>query len=220
MSNSLIWIIGVLVMGGGVYLVYRIYGRISDFLIEAFKKNPNLRKWLLFPAVIFSMVYVLATFDEWKFEYTIIIMLSIYFVLIVPSAIVSLLLEDAAQEKLFFPLSISRKQLRENPQSAINLAFVTFEDKLRKRINKPELFGENLINAAYAKDKHELSFIQLGEDKTAQARNLLASAYSIFRNPRHHKIIEEDLFPPESLIHLINLLCLLVEHSQENVVES
>jgi hypothetical protein len=103
--------------------------------------------------------------------------------------------------------------LCQNPQAVIQSAFALFESRLRARINaNADLFGEALINAAYGNNgqlKHgETLAEQLG------TRNLLSGAYATFRNPRMHRVVEDNERSALAIITLVDLLIQVVEDSQ------
>jgi hypothetical protein len=103
--------------------------------------------------------------------------------------------------------------IRRSPQSAIQLAFAVLEDQLRDRIGVgSEVYGEDLINAAFAKEGR-LVYSQLAAEQVG-ARNLCSGAYATLRNPRMHRLIEDDETTAITVIALIDLLIQMTEKSQ------
>ena len=103
--------------------------------------------------------------------------------------------------------------VRNSPQSAIQLAFAVFEDHLRSKIGVgPEVYGEDLINAAFAKDGR-LIFSRLSAEQIGE-RNLYSGAYATLRNPRMHRLIKDDETTAITVIALIDLLIQMTEKSQ------
>lgn len=76
------------------------------------------------------------------------------------------------------------------------------------------MYGEELINGAYGKHG-ALIFIQNGENKNLHVRNLFSGAYSLFRNPRQHRIVEDDVNSAEAIINLLSLLVSIIEESEK-----
>jgi hypothetical protein len=103
--------------------------------------------------------------------------------------------------------------IRRNPQSAIQLAFAVFEDRLRNKIGVgPEVYGEELINAAFAKDGR-LAYSQLPAEQVG-ARNLCSGAFATLRNPRMHRLIKDDETTAITVVALIDLLIQMTEKSE------
>ncbi|HSG42085.1 MAG TPA: TIGR02391 family protein, partial [Anaerolineales bacterium] len=90
-----------------------------------------------------------------------------------------------------FPSTITYYRVVENPQSAIQQAFIFFGNYLRKRIGAgSELFGEELINKAFGKNG-KLIYRKIPAEQNG-ARNLLSGAYATFRNPNMHRLTDND----------------------------
>jgi hypothetical protein len=112
---------------------------------------------------------------------------------------------------------INYDDIKRHPQASTQLAFSHFETHLRNRIKaKPDLFGEGLINAAYANN----GAITFGETSAEQigTRNFISGAYAVFRNPRMHRIVADDEQFALSIIALVDMMIRIVEQS-ENTVE-
>lgn len=109
---------------------------------------------------------------------------------------------------------ITSELIKKNPQAAIQQIFTLFEDRLRKRIGAPpEQFGENLINAAFGSH----GILTYGETPAEQigVRNLLAGAYATFRNPRMHRLIEDNQQTVIAIITIVDLLIKIVDGAKE-----
>lgn len=108
--------------------------------------------------------------------------------------------------------TISPRLVQMNPQSAIQSAFSIFEDNLRNRMGaNNELYGQKLINQAYGKNGR-LSYGATPAEKQG-TRDLISGAYATFRNPRMHRIIEDDYQAATSIISLIDLLIKIIHES-------
>ncbi len=109
---------------------------------------------------------------------------------------------------------ITPELVKQNSQAAVQQMFVLFEDCLRNRIGAgPELYGENLINKAFGKERGVLAY---GETPAEQqgVRNLISGAYATFRNPRMHRLIKDDEETVLAIIALIDLLNKIVDEAK------
>lgn len=108
---------------------------------------------------------------------------------------------------------VTSELVKQNPQAAIQQIFTLFEDRLRKRIGAgPDLYGESLINAAFG-NKGVLAY---GGTRAEQVgiRNLLSGAYATFRNPRMHRLMEDDEKTVRAIITLVDLLIKIVDEAK------
>ena len=102
----------------------------------------------------------------------------------------------------------------QNPQAAIQQIFTFFEDYLRKRIGaNSELYGENLISAAFGKD----GFLKYGETPAEQAgvRNLFSGAYAVFRNPRMHRMVNDEQATVLAILTTVDLLIKIIDEAKD-----
>jgi hypothetical protein len=109
---------------------------------------------------------------------------------------------------------ISYSDIERNPQANVQLAFAHFESHLRNRIEaSSELYGEGLINAAFA-PKGGLKF---GETPSEQlgTRNFISGAYAILRNPRMHRIVPDDEKTAVNIIAVVDLLIEIIDKSKK-----
>jgi len=133
-----------------------------------------------------------------------------------PAAIISLVREDLSKERTKLSQIISRETRIHNPQAAIENAFTHFEDHLLKRVSgNSRLYGNRLIQFAYDGKKSKLVYKSDGKDYTQHLYKLMSGAYSIFRNPRHHKIFEDDEHKAQNLIFLSELLIEFIDDSKD-----
>lgn len=102
----------------------------------------------------------------------------------------------------------------QNPQAAIQQIFTFFEDYLRKRIGaSPEIYGENLISAAFGKD----GILKYGETPAEQlgVRNLFSGTYAVFRNPRMHRMIDDGQATVLAILTTVDLLIKIIDESKD-----
>lgn len=108
---------------------------------------------------------------------------------------------------------VSPQLVRNNSQAAIEHAFTVFEDYLRKRLGLgADVYGENLINQAFG--KHGKLTYGAVENEDKGVRDLMAGAYATFRNPRKHRIIEDDTYTALSILSLIDLIIRLIDEAK------
>jgi uncharacterized protein (TIGR02391 family) len=138
---------------------------------------------------------------------------AMFFIILLPSALLSIIQEDKRRERFtLLGTHISPQLVAENPQAAVEHAFTYFEDRLRSRLGVgSEVFGENLINLAYGKNG-KLSYGDLDTEKNG-VRNFLSGAYAAFRNPRKHRMVNESRQSALEIIGLIETMVRLVEES-------
>jgi uncharacterized protein (TIGR02391 family) len=108
---------------------------------------------------------------------------------------------------------ITPELVRQNPQAAVQQVFTLFEDRIRKRIDAgPDLYGQSLINAAFGK-KGVLIYGETPAEREG-IRNLLSGAYSTFRNPHMHRLMEDDEKTVLAIITLVDLLIKIVDEAK------
>jgi len=111
---------------------------------------------------------------------------------------------------------ITYQQIKENPQSAVQYAFTLFEECLRERTGVgPELYGEKLINNAFA-DGGCLTYGELRAEQLG-VRNLMSGAYATLRGPRIHRLIKDDEQRAFTIIALVDLLMQVVDEAEERI---
>ncbi len=198
----------------------KVWGEFIDRLIKLIRKYPTLRFWTTFPGVLFSLLAGILVLKYPGIELSLRILISLYLIFILPAAIISLGRDDLGKEYSKLAKIISRETRIHNPQAAIQNAFAHFEDHLLKTFPAGTmLYGIGLINAAYDGDKSRLTYSYDGKDHTQHLYGLMSGAYSIFRNPRDHKIIDDDEQKAQALISLVELLIELVDTSEEREIK-
>ena len=111
-------------------------------------------------------------------------------------------------------VQITYEDIRRNPQAAVQQAFTHFEDLLRDRIGTgPDVYGKDLINRAFGKNGC-LTYGATPAEQTG-VRDLMAGAYSLFRNPRMHRITQDDERTALTLISVVDLLMQIVNEAED-----
>lgn len=188
----------------------------TDWLSQQVRKYPSFRRWLLFPATILAFVAAYFIIRYLQTELSLRIIIAVYLAWVLPSALFSLIQDDMRRERTRLSGKISREIRIQNPQAAVENAFTHFEDHLLKRVSGDStLYGNRLIKTAYEGENSKLVFKSDGKDYTTNLYNLMSGAYSIFRNPRHHKIINDDEQKAQALISLAELLIEFIDLSDE-----
>jgi hypothetical protein len=197
-----------------------VWDRSTNWLLKQVRKHPYLRSWIIFPNILFAFYAAYLVLKFLDVDLSLRIFISVYLVWFLPAAIVSLIRDDLRKERTTLSPKISRETRIHNPQAAIENAFTHFEDHLLKRVSgNSSLYGNKLIKFAYEGEKSKLVYESDGKDYTAHLNNLMSGAYSIFRNPRHHKIVEDDEQKAQALISLVELLMEFVDNSEEREIK-
>lgn len=228
MSERNALLFGGLLGGGFVFLTswvidfgFHIQDKMFNWTEVQFTKYTNIRRWILAPiAASFAtftpiLVLVYGEFNSfWK------VFLFIILGFIFPAALTSIIREQKRRENTFLiNYRINSALIVENPQAAIEHAFTVLEDRLRQRIKVgAEHYGEKLVNTAFGKNG-KLVFSEI-EAENIGMRNLLSGAYATFRNPRKHRIVEDDEKTVLSILSLVELLITLVDESKDNETET
>jgi hypothetical protein len=199
-----------------IELLLNLWQKTISQLLIFFDKYPLVRPWVVVPIIVASVLSPFYSLRYWKIENTLIVLMILYLVFLLPAALTSLLREDRRFEKTALGKIISRNIQAQNPQAAIEHAFTVFEDHLRGRIpNGAKLYSNGLIGAAYGGQKSKLVYIVDEKDQTTHLYKLISGAYSLFRNPRHHKIVQDEPYTAQTLIPFIELLMQFVDESEE-----
>jgi len=222
-SGLISWTVGgflgallIVIIFIAIDFVLNIWGKSADWQIKHIRKYPYARLWILFPGILslFYIAYLAIKFLE--FDISLRIIISLYFVLVFPVAIISLIRDDLRKERTRLSEIISRETRIHNPQAAVENAFTHFEDTLLKRVSgDSSQYGNRLIKYAYEGEKSKLIYKSDGKDYTAHLYNLMSGAYSIFRNPRHHKIVDDEEDKAQILISISELLIEFIEASED-----
>lgn len=199
-------------------LLLDAWQKILSLLLVFFEKYPSLRFWFVFPIIAISLWYPVTKFQSWEYEITLGILFFAYLAFFLPAALISLLKDDQKFEKTELAKTIQRDMLAQNPQAAIEIAFTALEDRLRKRLGVgAEIYGEDLINLAFGKNG-KLFYGEVANENRG-VRNLFSGAYATYRNPRKHRIIEDDKQSSLAIIALIELLMRIIDEANKREQE-
>lgn len=185
----------------------------SNWLSDQLKKYPKIRRGILICLMVIVIIIAFAGLFYWQIDNLIKAIIFVYCVIMAPSALISLLQDDRRREQFSLLGSrIAPELVIQNPQAAVEHAFTLFEDHLRRRLNAgTNIYGEALINLAYGQDGKLFYGNTEGENKGA--RNFISGAYATYRNPRKHRVIEDDKQTALAIIVLVELLIRLVDES-------
>jgi hypothetical protein len=226
-SNSTPEMVGSILGGfiGGLLIVLafiaidfgvNIWGKSIDWLSNYVRKHPYARFWIVFPNILFVLYASYLVFKFLNTDLSLRIFISTYLVWLLPAALISLIRDDLGKERTRLSKKVSREIRIQNPQAAIENAFTHLEDHLLKRLSgDSNLYSNKLIRTAYDGEKSRLVYKSDGKDYTEHLYHLMSGAYSIFRNPRHHKIIEDGEQKAAAIISLVELLIEFVDSSDE-----
>ncbi len=199
----------------GTYALTGIWNIATTSLAEFFSRNPKFRRNIIIflsLSTFFSAFYIVFYTNVDNFLKASIFIL---FLILLPSGITSLIREDRRRESFkLLGSQITPTLISQSPQAAIEHAFTLFEDHLRKRLDMgASEYGETLINLALGKDG-KLFYGETASENRG-ARNLLSGAYATYRNPRKHRIVEDDKESALAIIALIELLIHIVDSSSD-----
>jgi len=195
---------------------FLVWDRSTDWLSKHIRRFPYLRRWIIFPNVLFAFYAAYLVLKFLNADLTLRIFISVYLIWLLPAAITSLVHDDLSREHARLSKKVSREIRILNPQAAVQNAFMHFEDHLLKRLSgDSKLYSKRLIKAAYEGENSKLVFRSDSKDYTEDLFHLMSGAYAIFRNPRQHKIIEDDEQKAQALISLAELLIEFVDDSEE-----
>jgi len=192
------------------------WGKSTTLLIEWLKKYPKIRRIGTIPFVIgLTLAAIMISVFYWPWDNLSRFIFFIYFGVFLPAAWLSILRDEKLLEEGHLVKQITPELIASNPQAAIEHAFTLFEDHLRKRLNVgPEIYGDSLINLAFGQNAR-LIYSDI-ENENKGVRNLVSGAYATFRNPRKHRIIEDDEQTIFAIMKLIDLLFKIVDESKDN----
>lgn len=201
---------------GLVYFGFTIWNMTYDWLTIQLGKYVKIRRGIIFSFEIIALIIATFLVINVQMDNLLRAVIVLYFLLMLPSAITSVLQEDRMREQYaLIGSQIPSDLIAQNPQAAVEYAFTLFEDHLRKRLGvNTDIYGENLINLAYGKEG-KLAFGS-GESDRQGVRNFISGAYSVYRNPRKHQIIKDDRLTTLEIISTVELLLRLIDESIEN----
>jgi len=192
------------------------WDKSTSWLLEYLRKYPTIRKYgigALFFALTFSSIMISLFYWQWDNLSRVIFFM--VFVIFIPASLLSILKDERFREESRLSEIISKELIINNPQAAIEYAFTLFEDYLRKRLKVgSDVHGESLINLAYGKNG-KLIYGEVDNENNG-ARNFISGTYATFRNPRKHRIVEDDEQTTRAIINLIELLFRIVDESKNN----
>jgi uncharacterized protein (TIGR02391 family) len=203
----------VLILGS--YVVIGIWSITTDSLSDFIGKYPKIRRSFI---IVFSISVFIATLifvTYWELDLSFKVVLVIIFLVLLPSAILSIIQEDRRRESFkLLGNQITPELIAQSPQAAIEHAFTIFEDHLRSRLGvSSATYGEGLINEAF-KQNGKLLYSEV-ESENNGVRNLMAGAYATYRNPRKHRLVQDDKESAIAIIALVELLIHIVDESFE-----
>jgi hypothetical protein len=197
-----------------------VWDKSTSWLSKQVRKYPYIRAWIILLNILFAFYAAYLVLKFLNADLSLRIFISIYLIWFLPAASISLVREDLRKEHARLSTNISRETRIHNPQAAIENAFTHFENHLLNRVSGDStLYGNRLIRAAYEGDKSKLVYKHDGKDYTAHLNNLMSGAYSILRNPRHHKIVDDDEQKAEIIIPFVELLIEFVDKSEEREIK-
>lgn len=193
-----------------------VWDKSTSWLAKQVRKYPYTRTWIIFPNIFFAIYAAYLSLKYLNIDLSLRIFISVYLVWFLPAAIISLIREDLSKERTRLSPKISRETRIHNPQAAIANAFTYFENHLLERVSgNSKLYGIGLIKFAYEGEKSKLVYKSGGKDYTQHLYNLMSGTYAIFRNPRSHRILEDDEQKAQTLISLSELLIEFVDASED-----
>lgn len=187
----------------------------TTWLSRQLRKYPKARRIVIFPLFITIILASIYTgIFNWHWDNLSRFVFLSYFGFAFPAAFVSIVKDDRTRHETRLSEQITRELILNNPQAAVEHAFTHFEDYLRKRLGVgPDLFSKRLIDYAFAKNG-KLIFSEI-ESENEGVRNFVAGAYATFRNPRKHRIIQDDEQTTFAIISAIELLFKIVDESKD-----
>lgn len=189
--------------------------KLSSYLENTLYIFPRWRRAIIIPVVVISPWLIYWSISKMETEITFKVIVALYFFVFVNASIISLIRDDRSKE--YSPLSkyIARDIFLQDRQAALAKAFTVVEDRLANKVGVTKKFSTGLINEAYQGEQSKLQLIIDGKDRTSQFRDFLAGAYGILRNPRHHALIEDDLYTSASIFAVAELLLEYVNSSEK-----
>lgn len=187
-------------------------------LANYLKRYPVIRRVIVFPLFFATVILgVNIGFFHWQLDNLSRVVFIVYAVIAFPAALLSILVDEKARKLVRLSKHITPELIVSNPQAAIETAFTYFEDYLRNKLGVgAEVYGEELINLAFGKDG-KLIYSEV-DNENRGVRNFISGAYSTFRNPRKHRVIQDDEKTTLIIIDIIELLIKIVDESKDRVI--
>lgn len=196
-------------------LGFSAWDKSTTWLSKFLKKYPQARRVAVIPLAVASLVLgINITFLHWQLDNLSRVIFFIYVVVIFPAALLSILVDEKTRKLVRLSKHITPELIESNPQAAIESAFTYFEDYLRKRLKVGvEIYGEELINLAFGKDG-KLVYSEV-DNENKGVRNFISGAYATFRNPRKHRIVEDDEKTILIIIDIVEILIKIVDETKD-----
>jgi len=188
--------------------------KFSDYLQNTLYIFPRWRRAILIPIISISPGLIYWAFGKMETEITFKIIVAFYFFVFVNSSMISLIRDDRSKENSPLSAYVTRDVFLQDRQAALAKAFTVVEDHLAKKVGSNNKFSTGLINEAYKGEQSKLRLVLDDIDRTSQFRDFLAGAYGMLRNPRHHQLIEDDLYTSHSIYAVAELLLEYVNLSE------
>lgn len=188
--------------------------QFSNWLESIFNVQPTLRRYIIVPAVALSPAWIYWASTNANIPLVIRIIFALYAFTGLNAALISIIREDQAKEKSPLRKHISRELFMQDPQMSLVKAFIVVEDTLTHKIAPTDKFSRKLINEAFQGEKSKLKLVIDGTDRTADFRDFLSGAYGMLRNPRHHALVEDDIYTAASIFSVAELLFQYIQESE------
>lgn len=175
---------------------------------------PRWRRAIISPAVALSPAIFYWAASKMDTELTFKILIGFYFLVVVNAALISIVRDDSAKDHSPLSAYIPRDAFLQDRQGALVKAFIIVEDRLAKKIGPTRKFSKSLIKEAYGSKESKLKLIIDDVDRTEDFGNFFSGAYGLIRNPRHHTLVEDDIYAAASIFAVAELLLQYVDKSE------
>ena len=191
------------------------WDKSTTWLANFLKKYPNARRVIIAPLFISTILLgINIGFFHWQWDEISRVIFVGYAVVALPAALLSILFDEKTRRLIKLSKQITPELIGNNPQAAIESAFTYFEDYLRKKLGfGAEIYGEELINLAFG-NGGKLIYSEV-DNENRGARNFISGTYATFRNPRKHRIVQDDEKTVLIIIDMVELLIKIVDESKD-----
>jgi hypothetical protein len=142
------WIVGGILGALFIILLFlvvdfgiNIWGESTNWLSKHIRKYPQMRFWIVFPSILFSLYASYLVLKFLETELFLRIFISAYLTFFLPAALISLVREDLSKERTKLSQIISKETRIHNPQAAIENAFTHFEDPYRAKTSSQVIYS-------------------------------------------------------------------------------
>jgi hypothetical protein len=198
-----------------IYFSFKWAEKLGDYVQNELYIFPRWRRAIIAPIVVASPGVIYWALGRMETEITIRVIVGLYFFIFVNASAISFIREDRLKEKSPLAKYISRDSYLQDRQAALIKAFTVVEDHLSNKVGGSNKFSKSLIDEAYKGNQSKLRLIVDGKDRTSDFRDFLAGAYGMLRNPRHHSLIEDDLYTSGSIYAVAEFLLEYVNASEK-----